>query len=736
MARVALLFAAGALAALHFGALLPALLLVFFARPPIRAWVRPTGPARAATLLVVAAGIVSGQASRTGPSCPTRLDGPGEWTGRFLAPSGAGSVPFEVEGEPCGPIRVWTDDVHPAGLRMRVSGVFRSGSGSGLVLARAVVGLPDPDPSWGWWPVRWRGALVQRIHARYGDRGPLVAALVLARREGIDPGVRDAFARAGTAHLLAISGFHVGVVAGLVLVVLRGMRLSRRRAAVLAVIVTWAYVGLLGFPAAAARAALILTVAALSALRGRPTARWGGLAAAFLVLVATDPARLGGVGFQLSFAGSAGLLAWSRPIAAALRRRVPRLPDEAGAAVAAGAAATLATLPVVAWHFEQVSLVGIPATLVSSPLVAVALPGALFGMLLDPLWPGGAAFLALGVDTLLVVLARGTEAVAASPFAAVEVPRTWVPVAAAVAIPVAWLVSRRRLSGRVRRVVVMASGVAAVVVWPAAAALAGRGTLELLVADVGQGDGLALRMPSGRWWVVDAGPPPRPGRRGALYEALSRRGVVRIETLVLTHPDLDHIGGAAELLAGFEVGQVIDPGRATGKEAFVEVLAAAAAAGVPWRSAAPGLRWNTDGVEIRVLTPVDTAPGGADTDTNDASVVLLVAYGAFEALLTGDAPAAVERALARQGLPEALEVLKVGHHGSDTSTDPLLLSRARPRLGIVSVGRGNRYGHPTRSVLDRLTSAGVEIRRTDRDGSIRVVARRDGSFTVYTAPPR
>ncbi|HSW31118.1 MAG TPA: hypothetical protein VLH75_16655, partial [Longimicrobiales bacterium] len=123
------------------------------------------------------------------------------------------------------------------------------------------------------------------------------------------------------------------------------------------------------------------------------------------------------------------------------------------------------------------------------------------------------------------------------------------------------------------------------------------------------------------------------------------------------------------------------------------------------------------------------APAEGDTDSNDASVVLAVAFGSFDALLTGDAPTSVERALLA-GVSPDLEVLKVGHHGSLTSTDPALLAHAHPTLALVSVGRRNRYGHPAPAVLERLEAAGAVVRRTDEEGTLSVLGRKDGTWSV------
>ena len=260
------------------------------------------------------------------------------------------------------------------------------------------------------------------------------------------------------------------------------------------------------------------------------------------------------------------------------------------------------------------------------------------------------------------------------------------------------------------------------------------GTVEIVFLDVGQGDALAIRSPGGRWILVDTGP------RGQTYDAgarvvlpyLRRRGVTGIEALVLTHPDLDHIGGAEAVVQALDVGYVLDPAQATGRDAYVRVLEAASRDSIPWLEARRDVSIMLDGVEVSVLHPDGPTPASySGTDSNAQSVVLLVRYGKFEALLTGDAPVEVEEAIL-DDLPSDLEVLKVGHHGSNTSTSALLLAQTSPQLAVISVGARNRYGHPHTDVLTRIIESGARILRTDLSGDIVIRARRGGLYDVRT----
>jgi competence protein ComEC len=732
VAVLSLTFAAGAawvLVGVPLGmAPLVALALLF---APNRASPSPTGR-RALWVLAGAAGLVSALSLGAGTTVcsPARLGGPDVVEGRFLASPRSGSAPFVTKAG-CAPFTVVMGDAPaPAGRSLRLEGVWKEGRYQPWFLAGELSATTDPsDEQFRWRAVRWREGLVTRLDRLYGERAPLVAALVLARREGLDPELRETFARVGIAHLLAISGFHVGVIAGVILVFLLLLGQHGPRAAMGAAVGAWLYVGFIGFPDAACRAALILTAAALSRVRRRPPARWGALGAAFLMLLVLDPSRLASPGFQLSFGGAAGLTAWSAPMARGIQgltRR--RCPQGLATALGAGLAATLATLPVVAWHFERVSLVGIPLTLVAAPLVTLGLIGALASLMVDFVSSGLASILAGGVTSVVSLLEALAGGAGALPWASVWTTRGTV-VGAVTGLAAARLLARRpRVGAKARRSMTVLYVSVGVLAWPLLVTLQGRGTVEILMIDVGQGDAIALRSPRGRWILVDTGPAGEDDGAGhPVVRALKSRGVQRLEALVLTHPDLDHIGGASAVLEAFDVGTVYDPGLPAGKQAFVQVLRAAAGRGVPWRAARAGDRIQLDGLDLKVLSPSEELAAGGES--NASSVVLHAVFGDFDVLLTGDAYKDVDRQIA-PGFTDVVEVLKVGHHGSDTSTDSLLLASASPEVALISVGRYNRYGHPAPEVLGRLQRSGVRVRRTDREGTISVLGRPDGTYSI------
>ena len=584
-------------------------------------------------------------------------------------------------------------------------------------------------------PAGWRQTVQEelslRIAGAFPEEGAMVDALLLARRQGMDPAVREAFTRTGAAHLLAISGFHVGVLAGWMVVVLRGLRTSRRSAALAAAVLVWGYVALLGFPTSAVRAGLLLSGAALGRLRGRPVHALGAWGAALLAVALLSPASIGAAGTQLSFAGALGLLLWARPWGEALEARV-RLPARlrhAGAvlasALAASLAAQVATLPLAVWHFQRVAVLGLPATLAVTPLVSMALPGALLSLLLRGAGIPGADLLAQGVEGLL-----WASRTILSGMAAFDPGWMLGPASVLGATGAGWITWRATAPPAIRRwrPGALAASVLLAVAWaPGLRTLGASDALRIHVLDVGQGDAVLLHEPGGRWILVDTG--PGPGDR--LLRELTRLGVRRLELLVLSHPDLDHIGGAEAVLSGLPVGAVLDGGTVRGTGAFAGVAGAAEARGVPWRIVRAGQRLRVGELSVRIHHPSGTEP--ADTPPNDLSVMFTVTWGDFDALFTGDASAEVERSILSDLSP--VELLKVGHHGSRTSTGSALLARTHPEWSVISVGRRNRFGHPAPEVLARLEGAGGRILRTDGMGRITLVVRRDGTVRVETERP-
>jgi competence protein ComEC len=261
-----------------------------------------------------------------------------------------------------------------------------------------------------------------------------------------------------------------------------------------------------------------------------------------------------------------------------------------------------------------------------------------------------------------------------------------------------------------------------------------KGVLQVSFLDVGQGDAALVLFPNGKTMLVDGGPPES---ANALMSKLRQLKVARIDYLVASHPHSDHIGGFVKVLGAFPVGEVWDSGFAYDSPVYLDYLRTVKRKGAKFRNIERGYRAEpAPGCRIEVFAPSKPFLRGTHSDANNASIVMRLHFGKVRVLFTGDIEKEGRARLYRQGADLRAEVLKVSHHGSHNGTDMALLSRVRPRIAIISCGRGNPYGHPHKEALQALQRAGVTVYRTDFHGDItlRVQDDRLQVFTERKAP--
>jgi competence protein ComEC len=582
-----------------------------------------------------------------------------------------------------------------------------------------------------------RGRTERQITKLFPRNAALADALLLGRRETLDRDLADRFAQSGLVHLLAISGTHVALIGAVLLLLARSARLRRDHAVAATVILVSVYLAVIGAPPSAVRSGIMMALALAATVLQRPSAPLAPVAAAALAIVALQPMAALDIGFQLSFAGVLGLIllrpAMLRRIPLAWRKGWWRRP--LAESLVTSLAAFVLTAPVVAHHFGQVAPVSIIANLPAVPLTSLALVGTGAALATEPVVPPLGRLFAEGASAMLDGVQRVVDAAAALPggHAAVARPRwgVWGAAALAFLLAMEWSAALR---DRVRWAVGTGAACAAFLLVPATAAA--DGGLELAFLDVGQGDAVAIRTPAGRWLLVDAGPAEERYDAGEkrVLPFLRARGATRVEAMILTHPHADHIGGAGAVIRGIPVGRVVEPGLPFGTALYRDLLRDTEERGVPWSAARQDRSLRIDGVELLFLWPT-AASLDSPADANDISAVVLIRYGAFAALLTGDAPSEVEAELvARYGAALRAGVLKAGHHGSRTATSDAFLRAVQPELAVISCGVRNRYRHPAPEVLDRLARRGVPVARTDLEGTVVVRVAPGGALWERVKP--
>lgn len=598
----------------------------------------------------------------------------------------------------------------------------------------------------------WRARTGATIDRLFGANAALVRALVIADQDGITPAVRDRFADAGLVHMLSVSGMHVAIIASALLTLTAAMRLSPSVGALLTLLLIGVYVAMLGAPAPAVRSAVMLITVMGSRWSQRPLHEWTALALG-AALPTVEPLVVLDLGWQLSVSGMAALVAaramlrrlsipptyapkvtgrppsaLERALTQAQRRGFTWMRAQRGVTrwlmreTVTGVVATLVTAPLIAWTFGRVSVLAPLTNIVAGPIVAFLQPALFLALLLS--WCAPLAQLVADATTLPMRLLDGIAASgAAVPYAVLHVAPTR---AAALCVGLASLaVVRATATRRAAPWIRVAAFALTLAVWLPALA-GGSGRLEVHMLDVGQGDAFALRTPHGRWILIDAGPSwdgGDAGRRIVVPYVQRRGGPVAL--MIMSHAHEDHVGGAASIIAALAPRQWWEPAFVTTGSGYRNALNALRRNGEAWRRVRPGQRWQLDGVTLEVLAP-DSVWTAAQVDANETSVVLRVAYGQRRFLFTGDAEGQEEAWLLRQFPVEALraDVLKLGHHGSKTSSGEAFVNAVSPLVGLVSVGAGNRYRHPSPEVLARFAAKRIPLLRTDRDGV--VVVRTDG----------
>lgn len=693
-------------------------------------------PAAALTLVFASALELGALTARDDAACLARARRGGPWEAELMAHAAPGAfVRAELRALPAsGPCHASlalavSRGEAPAGALVRIDRAEPSDGERGLLLREAHLRVLAPPNAL----ERWRAHVAATLDRRFGPDAPMVRALLIADTRGLDPDLRDRYADAGLVHLLSISGLHVAIVGGALLLLMSAMRLPGHVAAGSAVAITALYVLAIGAPPPAVRSVTLFAATQLARAIQRPVSPWGSFALGAL-LPLTDVRTVLDLGWQLSVAGYAAIIAAGR-----LGRRLPEEWQGWRATLAkelmAGTLSTLATAPLVAWHFGRLSLIAPLSNIAAGPIISLLQPTLFVVMLLpDAL---GAGFVVDAARPLLRAM-DGVASVAASvPMATITVAPTATAAVLAGAGAVALLVAAWSRSWA--RPLTVALVAVALLAWlpDGPLALSARdGMVELHMIDVGQGDALALRSPRGRWVLVDAGRSWRGGDAGraTVIPYLRRRGGA-LAVLVLTHPHADHIGGAASVVRALRPAELRDAAFVAASEDYRGLLQTADAQGTRWQRVRPGEVIDIDGLLVEFLAP-DSAWTASLRDPNEASTVVRARYGAVRFLLTGDAEAGEESWLlqhAGDGL--AADVLKTGHHGSSTSSTPAFLDAVAPRVALVSVGTANTYGHPSPDVMQRLVDRGVTVLRSDQLGS--VIIRTDGaSLEVEAAGTR
>ena len=574
----------------------------------------------------------------------------------------------------------------------------------------------------------WREKLSLKLEKMYDEPvAGYLRGLLLGERSEVDPDWERQYTTLGIVHLLSISGLHVTVLTGAVYFILTKIGLTRERAAWVVIGLLPVYAVLTGLNAPVVRATIMAGLTMIALIFRKPADSLSFLGVAFLLQLGFNPYQLFEAGFQLSFLLTAGLIVWTEPVAG----QFSFIPSFLRYPAAGNLVAEWLSFPIVVHHFHEYSLLSLLANLLFVPVISfVVLPVSLLILCLGLIWESGAIMFALLLETGIRMIQgwigwlsefRAFHLVFPSP------PKWWVILyyIFSAMVLLSWLQRGKKL---------LCTGGAALLVLLFQVCPGDENfSARLAFLDVGQGDATVIETAKGQTILVDGGGNVRYDKNetwrrrknsfqvgeDVIVPYLKSRGIRKIDLLIITHGDMDHINGLRDVIRRFPVAKAVRNARFPANEEERKIITELTGQNVPIYVAPTGRTWEIEaGIRFSFLHPDFMKPENTGESDNEDSVVCLLSVGDTQVLFPGDIGTTTEKyLLKRRSWPE-VDILKVAHHGSKSSTHETWLDVLRPEHAVISAGRFNSYGHPAPEVISRLEKRGISIWRTDQHGAV------------------
>ena len=578
---------------------------------------------------------------------------------------------------------------------------------------------------------RWKSLLIKALGKEYGNT---LSAILLGDKSELEEGAKELYQASGIGHIMAISGLHMSFLGSGLYHLLRRTGLSFLPAGGIGILALILYTMMIGGGVSSQRALVMFIVRVGADMCGRDYDLPTSLAIAAAVIVFRQPLYLWDAGFLLSFGALTGL-AVVTPVLEECNL-MPRM-------LRASVAVQLVLLPILLYFYFEIPVYSMLLNLLVIPLMSVLLGAGLIGSVVSVFWTGGGMFVLQICRLILWGYEKSAQLTLGVPFGRVVTgqPKKWMCIVYYVilfggCVILMWYREKNRYRDKKRSNAKALWKNGAVVLYVVLFCLSckwnyrGNGKLIVTAVDVGQGDCLYIRTPSGRHYLIDGGSTSEAKvGKYRIEPFLKSQGVGKLDYVFVSHGDADHINGIEELLAdqktGIQIDTLVLPPKQVLEEHLLKLATLAETGGTRAAAMECGGQITDGEMSLSCLAPSQEYAGEIG---NASSMVLELDYKAFEMLFTGDLEDEGEQQLLESGQLQDTDVLKAGHHGSGNSTTEAFLEITDPEITLISAGKENRYGHPHKETLERLKAVESRVYSTQESGAVTVVT--DGE-TVY-----
>ncbi len=554
------------------------------------------------------------------------------------------------------------------------------------------------------------------------NQAGLIAGMIIGYKDGLDENAYEAFRKAGLTHIMVASGMNIAFIILPLTFLFRKLRLTRKVANIIIMCVLVLFIFVTGFSASVVRAVIMGIMILTGQIIMRETDIYTSISAAVLLLLLYNPFMIFDIGFQLSFAATISLVMFYPSIKAAVSFKY--VPEIVSDTLAATLAAQIGVVPISIYYFNSLSLVSVISNLLVVPTVQVITIIGFIMVFTGLININLAVLIGYINNSVLSFVLFVTEISSKFPYATIKIPTPSILLISIYYATLIYLFKGRKVWGNLINQKKLALTVIIILLINLSCSRLLPKPIEITFLDVGQGDGAFIKTAHGTKVLIDGGGKESDSKssfdvgKSVMVPYILDQGTKSIDIVIASHGHADHTEGLEAVLKEFRIGLLILPD--TNGNGFDRISRLCWEKGIKIIKCSRGniIKLDND-TKIEVLSPLEFSKDSLSQQSlNNSSLVLKLIYKNIKVLFTGDSEIPVEERLLASGTDISADLVKIAHHGSNTSSGDAFVNKVRPKYAVISVGEHNRFGHPSQFIVDRMAERNIELFRTDLCGAV------------------